>query len=621
MPNALDPRQQLLLNTLGHAAGVLIFAIFLVLLARYHTQGNSRRLPALAAALALAWNAASLAVLGMGDSAGLRPRLAAAFAFSTLSFLPAVLLHLSLPSRLIRVVQAGYSLAAGAIALHLAEIAMLPARDIHVLGLRLITFGFGVLTVISAVLLAISPREDRRSLASRILASMSLFLFAISFIHFREGHAHPGVSSDLALHHAGIPLAIFVLLQDYRFVLLDAFVRFLANALLAALAALALISGLAWFAPLALPDEPFVKALLLAGACLLLFGYTAARSALQHVLTRMVFRRPDAEAVARQLRQAASQAENEAEYLERAAAAMARLMDARPVGFVKSRELAGSDLLMPIPASHVGEFAGEMARRGVEVIVPIRLSHADVRYALLGPRRGGRPYLSGDLELLARASLRVAEQVEELRESEVRRLVSQAELRALQSQIHPHFLFNALNTLYGIIPKESAGARRTVLNLADIFRYFLRSETTFVPLDEEMRIVEAYLEIEKLRLGDKLHVELLIDEQARSCHIPLLSIEPLIENAVKHGVARRPEGGRIRLEVRKGPVGLSIRVEDTGPGFDARNDGREGLGLNNVERRLQLCYGGRAALEVTTGPDGAAVAFTVPNPQAVGAPS
>ena len=96
----------------------------------------------------------------------------------------------------------------------------------------------------------------------------------------------------------------------------------------------------------------------------------------------------------------------------------------------------------------------------------------------------------------------ITEQLELHRESEMRRLISQAELRALQSQIHPHFLFNALNALYGIIPREAGAARDTVLNLADIFRYFLDTRKAQVPLSEEMRIVTAYLEIEpRARIG------------------------------------------------------------------------------------------------------------------------
>jgi len=133
--------------------------------------------------------------------------------------------------------------------------------------------------------------------------------------------------------------------------------------------------------------------------------------------------------------------------------------------------------------------------------VPLTVRPGVARYVLLGRRSGGRRYLSEDLQALARASAVVAEQLEQHRESEMRRLVAQAELRALQSQIHPHFLFNALNTLYGIIPKEAKGARDTVLNLADIFRYFLETKKTLLPLQDELHIVRAYLEIERLRLG------------------------------------------------------------------------------------------------------------------------
>src|SRR5580698_10934834 len=123
------------------------------------------------------------------------------------------------------------------------------------------------------------------------------------------------------------------------------------------------------------------------------------------------------------------------------------------------------------------------------------------------------------------------------------RLVSQAEMRALQSQINPHFLFNSLNTLYGTIPRESAEARRLVLNLAEVFRYFLQTERPFIRVEEEIRIVRAYLAIEELRLGERLRVEFDIDDDSLGASIPALSIQPLVENAVKHGIATRPGAG------------------------------------------------------------------------------
>ena len=102
----------------------------------------------------------------------------------------------------------------------------------------------------------------------------------------------------------------------------------------------------------------------------------------------------------------------------------------------------------------------------------------------------------------------IVESVERFRSEELKRLATQAELRALQAQINPHFLFNAFNTLYGTIDRGSFEARRLVLNLTDIFRYFLQGDRSFIPLSEELRIIKAYLEIEALRLGDRLETEL-----------------------------------------------------------------------------------------------------------------
>jgi two-component system sensor histidine kinase LytS len=246
-------------------------------------------------------------------------------------------------------------------------------------------------------------------------------------------------------------------------------------------------------------------------------------------------------------------------------------------------------------------------------VVPLRFPSGRARYVLLGRRSGGRRYLSEDLHALGEAAAGAVEHVEQTRESEMRRLVAQAELRALQSQIHPHFLFNALNTLYGIIPREARGARNTVLNLADIFRYFLETRKTHVPLEEEMRIVRAYLEIERLRLGDKLATEFDIAPEAALAPIPILSIQPLVENAVKHGIAPEARGGLVRVEAHIADGGvLTVTVRDTGSGFRESQDGREGVGLENVRRRLELSYAGEASLSIRSGPGGSDVTMAIP---------
>jgi len=215
-------------------------------------------------------------------------------------------------------------------------------------------------------------------------------------------------------------------------------------------------------------------------------------------------------------------------------------------------------------------------------------------YLLLGPRDGARRYLSEDFAVLLRLGAAVVEHVEQLRGIQMQGLVSQAELKALQAQINPHFLFNSLNTLYGTIDRGNTDARRLVLNLADVFRYLLRSDRTLIEIEEELSIVRAYLEIEQLRLGAKLRTEINVDETARRATIPLLSVQPLVENAVKHGVAPRMGTGFVRLDITSRLNTLTVTVSNSGECDSialkrANADG--GIGLANVRRRLELCYG------------------------------
>ncbi len=271
----------------------------------------------------------------------------------------------------------------------------------------------------------------------------------------------------------------------------------------------------------------------------------------------------------------------------------------------------------PVLVGQLSRGRAELEDQGMEVIVPLRFASGDRRHVLLGRRSGGRRYLSEDLLALGRAASLIGEQIEQFRESEMRRLVSQAELRALQSQIHPHFLFNALNTLYGIIPREAKGARNTVLNLADILRYFLETGKTFLPLERELHIIKAYLEVEKLRLGEKLRVEIDVEPDALPVPIPILSIEPLIENAVKHAIAPKVGGGLVRLEARLEEGALHVTVSDTGSGFHPLDGLKSGVGLENVTRRLQLCYGADAQLHVDSSASGSRVSFSIPSGAAV----
>ena len=223
--------------------------------------------------------------------------------------------------------------------------------------------------------------------------------------------------------------------------------------------------------------------------------------------------------------------------------------------------------------------------------------------------------MSEDLVVLSRLGACVVEQVEQLRGIQMQNLMSQAELRALQAQINPHFLFNSLNTLYGTIDRTNAEARQLVLNLSEVFRYLLRSDRTFIEIEEEIKIVRAYLEIEKLRLGPKLQTEIRIDNAALHASVPMLSIQPPVENAVKHGVAPRKGTGFVHLSIAIESGVISVAVSNSGE-FDARGltstRGDGGIGLANVRRRLELCYGEGTRFEAHAKDGMTTVGFLLP---------
>jgi two-component system sensor histidine kinase LytS len=194
------------------------------------------------------------------------------------------------------------------------------------------------------------------------------------------------------------------------------------------------------------------------------------------------------------------------------------------------------------------------------------------------------------------------------------RLATEAELKALRAQLNPHFLFNALTTLGYLIQTSPPRALQTLLRLTDLLRRVLRSEGAFTSLGKELELVDAYLDIERARLEDRLEVTLSIPPGLRQARIPALLLQPLVENAVRHGIAPRRDGGRIEIAARSrerpGAIPLlELRVEDTGTGMDpARLAAVEkfeggGVGVRNVAHRLRACYGPDATIAFESLPE------------------
>jgi two-component system LytT family sensor kinase len=619
MSNLHEP---IFVNIIGHTAGAIIFGIFLFLFLRDRsgTVNRGSWLSVAAAGLAFLWNFGSLAVLLAIQNSSPASSFLIAGTFCCLSLLPPVLLHLSLDGQMPVLTAAGYSLAVIAVGMHCAA-AITGIERYRTNALLLITVGFVVLTAVSVA--RVARQQDQRGRTSRVVASMCLLLFSMSFVHFGTGQPLHAWSSEAALHHGGIPLALFILMQDYRFVLLDAFLRFLANALLAAAVTVAGIQA-AVALNIMEPVNTARGAILTLGICVLLILFAILRTFVQRWLTHAVFRRPNLENLLQQIR-TRSDWKGETEFVDWATGRIAAFMKAERWQLISESPPGGfsdtPDIFFPVPASDAPRLKNHERYRWAEAIVPLRFSFGEVTYILLGRRQGGRRYLSEDLRVLGRLATAITEQVDRYRDSEMQKLMVQAELRALQSQINPHFLFNALNTLFGIIPREASGARRTVLNLADIFRYCLQTPEKLISLSEEMDIVRAYLEIEKLRLGSRLRVEIEVDEPVKDVKVPVLSIQPLVENAIKHGVSLSDRPGWVRVTAKRDSGVIRITVQDSGCGAGAIDVPSEkpgmralgmGLGLANVSKRLQLCFGVESDLTFRPGPKETTVQFSVP---------
>lgn len=205
----------------------------------------------------------------------------------------------------------------------------------------------------------------------------------------------------------------------------------------------------------------------------------------------------------------------------------------------------------------------------------------------------------------------------ELKSARLEAELGRARLEALESQIHPHFLFNALNTIAMMVREgDSKRAVDTIVKLGDLLRESLRRDPEHeVSLAEEMELVDRYLHVERCRFGDRLQVETSIPESLGVALVPHLVLQPLVENAVRHGIARSVGGGLIRIEAREDDDRLILEVHDNGPGLKeekvANAHGGLGIGLENVRVRIEQLYGERGSCGLFPRPEEGTVARIV----------
>ena len=601
----VPPNAPELLHLIGYLTGAILYAMLLAMVVR--TQPHRDRLALVTASLGLAWNVGELSAHGL-ESLGVKA-LASWFnaaSYSALGLLASAVVHsVSRPpsgsegaSRrsLGHVIAAvAYSSAAIALILHLrAAFSGEPLPS--AVALVVVTGG---LLIVAGPLVRITRRQPN---SRRALWMAALAFFAVSALHLGQFHgANESWTTELLGHHASIPLAFAILYEDYRFALADLFLK----RAISLIALVALVFGAYALAAPALGTLPAT------GVGLLLVLWTATawlfpwlRRGIVWFVDHVVLARVNYGVLVDRLASDIQRCQSTDAVLTRACEALAPALSAETVAWE--------------PRAHPEP--GVLSMQEIAVFTT-----DEPHYVLIiGRLAAGRRLLSDDLAMLERGAVLVARRIDALRlteeryermlqEREMRTLATEAELRALRAQVNPHFLFNALTTIGYLIQSAPPRALDTLLRLTTLLRGVLRSDGEFTTLGRERELIECYLQIERERFEERLTATIDIPDTLDSFPIPALIVQPLVENAIKHGIARARAGGSVTVVARRddsvSPPTLRVIVRNTGaPLGDRRARTEGGVGLHSVERRLQCYYGMAASLHLSSDDRGTTVA-------------
>lgn len=620
----MNPRNiAAIVNLLGFLTGAALYAMLLVMVLRAGGRASGRsghgRLLLATALLGLVWNIGALLIYGARDWEIGEPSLwFAALIFTALGFLPAVVVNSVLrfesgpagAGYLFAIPAYGLSVIAGA--LHFAAAAGGGAAP-SAPALQALTIGFSVLAV------ALLLYTRRTPIWKRAFLVVALAVFAVSALHLSRhaGDDYPWFV-ELIGHHASLPLVIAMLYQDYRFALADIFLK----RALALIALVAVSFGLYVVAVAPLlkmrdargEAEPAAVGVLLGVWLGTALCYPYLRRAVIWFVDRVVLRREDYQDLLDHLARMAAGSEKADEILDLVSARLATALTADEVRWRTGSEtdVDGVELLLPAELVQVAspEEAVGGRRFAAQVVIP---TNDFPRFVLrIGEMAGGRQLLSDDIAFLESAALMLARRIDavrvihercerNMREQEIGKLATEAELRALRAQLNPHFLFNALTTISHLIRTSPDRAGETLMRLTELLRAVLREPAgDFATLGEEVDLIDSYLAIERARFEERLRVSIDVPDDLRRVQLPPLVIQPLVENAIKHGIAPLRAGGEVKVTARLEPERMiRIVVSDTGRGMTARGSG---VGLSSVEKRLNRYYGRAGSLLIESAP-------------------
>ena len=600
-----------LINLLGFTVGVALYALLLTMVVR-HRRGREKKsldfLLLATAVLGLLWNAGELFAFVWKDFTAweVSPGLFAV-SYSALGFLPSVVVHLAWKSsenensklRLLTFLAYGLSILAGVFHFQTAISYNTAPSDS---ALQILTFGS------LALLAGLLVFNFKQTLKKKSVWITALLIFAVSALHLRSQAEENSWLVELVAHQSSLPLALAILLQDYRFAFADLFLKRALSLLLLTLTAFGLYVFLA--SPLLALHTAHRENDVQAISILLMFWiataliYPSLHRFAGWLVDKIILRRADYGNLRVEISNVVEKQETAEKVLSVVCQKLAFALTAIESDW---SETSRNEIRTNFPAV-------DFTLRSAEIFVPT--AESPFYKIELKDFSGGRRLLSDEIEMLEAVALLTARRIDalrvtgerysrEIREQEFSKLTAEAELRALRAQINPHFLFNALTAIGYLIQTAPEKASETLMKLTRLLRRVLKTSGEFTTLGEEIELVKSYLEIEQARFEERLEVEIEVAKDLEKLRVPSFVLQPLVENAVKHGISKSKRGGKIRisacLENENEEVSLKLSVFNSGSGENTDEilwRRQKGMGLNNIEQRLHNYYGDSAVLNI-----------------------
>lgn len=593
-----------LINLLGFTVGIALYALLLVMVLRHRRSSKTETVNLLlltTSLLGLIWNVGELCIFIWKDFGAISfPPILTAVSYSALGFLPSVVVHSAQTgeTKARWLTFAAYGLSAVAAMLHLQSAFF---EDSAPSSLALQTLTFGSLALVAGLLIF----NFRQTIEKKTIWASALLVFAVSALHLSGETEDNSWFVELIAHQCSLPLALAILYQNYRFAFADLFLKRAFSLILLAAVSFGLYVFVA--APLLhyhethdRNDVPAVSLILTLWMATALIYPSLHRFAVW-LVDKIILQRSNYGNLQIEIGRKIEKIETIEAILDEICRKLSTVLTAVNSVWSENYEADANSKFAAV----------NFTPNSAKIIVPT--AEPPFYQIDLSDFAGGRRLLSDEIEMLEAVARLAARRIDvlrvsherceqEFRQQEFAKLATEAQLSALRAQINPHFLFNALTTIGYLIQTSPDKAFSTLMQLTRLLRGVLRSTGEFCTLGEEMKLIENYLDIEKARFEERLTVKIEVAKDLEKIPVPSLILQPLVENAIKHGISENAGGGEVRISAglknESGEVFLILSVYDSGAAKPENITNKNGVGLKNIRERLRSYYGKKANLTI-----------------------